>query len=102
TAEGSSTGGMSHVIGPATSWVENVRLTLTNPGLWMLGISLGALNACRYGFLDWGVTHLKEVQATRIDAAGLKYAVLPLGAVAGAYLSGWASDRLFGGRRAPV
>ena len=81
---------------------ENFLLTISNPSLWLLGISLGLLNACRYGFLDWGLTHLKEVQETGVGKAALKYAVLPLGAVAGSYVAGWASDRFFGSRRAPV
>ena len=38
------------------SFYENLSLTLTNPSLWALGISLGLLNACRYGFLDWSIT----------------------------------------------
>jgi sugar phosphate permease len=84
------------------AFLENVLLTLTNPGLWLLGISLGLLNACRYGFLDWGLTHLKDVQETGVGKAALNYAVLPVGAVAGSYLAGWATDRFFGGRRAPV
>lgn len=83
-------------------WVENLLLTLTNGRLWLLGVSLGLLNACRYGFIDWGVAHLKDVQQADIGEAALKYALLPTGAVAGAYLSGWATDRFFGGRRAPV
>lgn len=81
---------------------ETLRLTLTNPALWLLGISLGMLNACRYGYSDWGLAHLSEVQETSLGKTALKIAVLPIGAVAGAYLSGWASDRFFGNRRAPV
>ena len=77
-------------------------LTLSNPALWLLGVSLGFLNACRYGFLDWGLAHLKEVQETDVARAAMKYALLPVGAIAGSYLSGWATDRLFGSRRAPV
>ncbi len=87
---------------PQNSVKENFLLTITNPSLWILGIALGLLNACRYGFLDWGLTHLKEVQETGVGKAALKYAVLPLGAIAGAYLAGWATDRFFGSRRAPV
>ena len=68
----------------------------------MLGISLGLLNACRYGFLDWGLAHLTEVQDSGVGAAGLKYVVLPIGAIAGSYLAGWATDRFFGSRRGPV
>ncbi|MCH2202078.1 MAG: MFS transporter [Fuerstiella sp.] len=87
---------------PKNSFRDNFLLTISNPSLWLLGISLGLLNACRYGFLDWGLTHLKEVQDTGVGKAALKYAVLPLGAIAGSYVSGWATDRYFGSRRAPV
>lgn len=81
---------------------QNLALTLSNPTLWLLGLSLGLLNASRYGFIDWGVTHLVEVQETGVGIASLKYVVLPLGAVAGSLLAGWATDRFFDGRRAPV
>jgi sugar phosphate permease len=77
-------------------------LTLTNPALWILGASLGLLNACRYGFVDWGIAHLGEVQNIGVGKAALQYVVLAAGAVAGSYLAGWATDRFFGGRRAPV
>jgi sugar phosphate permease len=86
----------------AWSLLRNLLLTLANYQLWLLGVALGLLNACRYGFLDWGLTHLKEVQATSVGQAAINYAFLPLGAVAGSYLAGWATDRLFGSRRAPV
>ena len=85
-----------------TSFWENIVLTLSNRALWLLGISLGFVNACRYGFLDWGLTHLTEVQESGVGAAGLKYLVLAIGAIAGSYLAGWATDRFFGSRRAPV
>lgn len=84
------------------SALHNFQLTISNRSLWLLGLSLGLLNACRYGFLDWGLTHIKEVQDTGVGKAGLKYAVLPVGAIAGSYLAGWATDRFFGSRRAPV
>lgn len=81
---------------------RNILLTLTNPWLWFLAVSLGLLNACRYGFLDWGLAHLIEMQGGGIGKSALKYAVLPVGGIAGAFLSGWVTDRWFGGRAAPV
>ena len=84
------------------STLENIAVTLANPALWLLAVSLGLLNACRYGFVDWGLTHLKEAQGIGVGKAALNYAILPLGGIAGAYLAGWASDRFFGSRRAPV
>jgi sugar phosphate permease len=84
------------------SWSENLILTLSNPALWLLGLALGLLNATRYGFLDWGIDHLTDMQDASISKNAIKYAVLPIGAVGGSYLAGWATDRWFGSRRAPV
>jgi sugar phosphate permease len=84
------------------TWTENVWLTLSNPALWLLALALGLLDACRYGYIDWGPAHLKEMQLIGIGKATLQYAILPLGGIAGALLSGWATDRFCGGRRAPV
>jgi OPA family glycerol-3-phosphate transporter-like MFS transporter len=81
---------------------RNVLDTLTNPSLWLVAGALCLLDACRYGFTDWGITHLKEVQHSRVDTAALKIALLPLGGIPGAFLAGWVSDRFFGSRRAPV
>ncbi len=86
----------------AADVARNVALTLRNPALWMLAIALGCLNANRYGFIDWGITHVTSVQQGSISEAAIEYAVLPTGGVAGALFSGWASDRFLQGRRAPV
>jgi MFS transporter, OPA family, glycerol-3-phosphate transporter len=91
--------------GPTTrprSVAENVLLTLSNPWLWLLGLSLGLLNACRYGFLDWGVAHLVETRGSSVARAAINYALLPIGGILGSLVTGWATDRFFGGRRAPV
>jgi MFS transporter, OPA family, glycerol-3-phosphate transporter len=92
------------VAGPRnqSSFAANLAITLSNPRLWLVGLTLCLLDACRYGFTDWGVTHLKEIQNATVSSAALKYAVLPFGGIAGAYLSGWATDRFFCGRRAPI
>ena len=84
------------------SFFENLVLTLTNPVLWLLGGSLGLLNACRYGFLDWGLKHLTEVQHSGVGKESLKFVVLAGGAAVGSYVAGWATDRFFGSRRGPV
>ncbi|MCH7728240.1 MAG: MFS transporter [Planctomycetes bacterium] len=143
-------------------FLTNLRLTLSNPMLWLLAVSLAMLNAVRYGFLDWGVSHLVAIEVeefyepvikekiesdatsesdkaalAKILAAGLstpegdklrkqaikdkilqepaeadkrrttlksavKYAVLPIGGIFGSLLAGWATDRFFRSRRAPV
>ena len=87
---------------PCASLGENILITLGNPSLWVVAIALWLLDACRYGFSDWGVTHLKEVQNASVSTAAFKYAVLPLGGIAGTLISGWITDRFFTGRRVPV
>ncbi|MFK7894714.1 MAG: MFS transporter [Myxococcota bacterium] len=87
---------------PRHSWRENLAGTLSNRALWLMGLSLGLLNASRYGFIDWGMAHLIEVQDGGIGRTAIKYAVLPVGAIFGSYFAGWASDRFFGSRRAPM
>lgn len=87
---------------PAGRWVDNFRVTLANPALWVLALALGLLNACRYGYQDWGLEHLEKVQQSGVALAAMQYAILPIGGIAGALASGWATDRWFRGRRAPV
>ncbi len=87
---------------PRLALSECLYWTLYNPTLWLLGLSLGLLNACRYGFLDWGMTHFMETRDVHVGKAGLQFFVIAIGATAGSYLAGWATDRFFASRRAPV
>jgi len=88
---------------PHLPLVECLYWTLYNPALWCMGLALGLLNACRYGFFDWGVKHLMDTQKDiPVSKAVLQYFVIAIGATAGAYLAGWATDRFFGSRRGPV
>jgi sugar phosphate permease len=87
---------------PQASFAQILYWTLYNPALWLLGITLGLLNACRYGYFDWGLTHLTETREMPVGKAALQYAVIAVGATAGSYLAGWATDRFFGSRRAPM
>ncbi|HKS38283.1 MAG TPA: MFS transporter, partial [Verrucomicrobiae bacterium] len=58
------------------SFGRNLAVTLANPALWLAAVALWLLDACRYGFTDWGVTHLKEIQGGSVSSAAFKYAVL--------------------------
>lgn len=84
------------------SFSEGLYWTLFNPALWLMGATLGLLNAVRYGYFDWGLAHLMETREMPVGKAVIQYCVIAVGATAGAYLAGWATDRYFGSRRAPV
>jgi sugar phosphate permease len=81
---------------------ETVLDTLTNPALWVLAATLFLLDACRYFYQDWGLAHLHDVQKGSVLSNAIKYAVLPAGGIVGALFGGWATDRFFASRRAPV
>jgi sugar phosphate permease len=89
-------------VGRAGRWVETLWVTLANPRLWLLALALAMVDATRYGFSDWGLSHIAEMQGGGVGKNALKYAVLPLGGMAGAVFAGFASDRWFAGRRVPV
>jgi sugar phosphate permease len=84
------------------SFLATLVKTLENGQLWLVALALFMLDTCRYGFTDWGVTHLKEIGTGSVNDAAIKYAVLTFGGVSGAFFSGWATDRFCHGRRAPV
>jgi sugar phosphate permease len=88
--------------GQSGGWTETLWVTLANPRLWLLALALAMVDATRYGFSDWGLSHIAEMQGGGVGKNALKYAVLPLGGMAGAVFAGFASDRWFAGRRVPV
>ena len=81
---------------------ETLLVTFTNPKIWVLAMALFGLDIVRYGFLDWAPGHLKNLHGSGPLLAGLKVAVFPLAGGLGALASGWATDRWFQSRRAPV
>ena len=87
---------------PRPSAGEAIRLTVTNPRIWILALALFGLDAARYGVLDWAPGHLAEVHRTGALSAALKTAIVPLAGAAGALTSGPLTDRFFGSRRAPM
>ena len=76
--------------------------TLANRVLWLLGISYFCLNAVRFTFLNWTIQYLTDFHGINIKGSAWIAVVIPLIGSAGAMSAGWASDRLFRKRSAPV
>ncbi|MBN1589025.1 MAG: MFS transporter [Pirellulales bacterium] len=91
------------------SILANIMRTLSNPYLWIVAGAFFMLDVNRYGFVNWLPSFLEETAGGTYDLSALghfkeamKICIHPLAGSLGAVLAGWATDRFFGGRRAPV
>lgn len=75
---------------------------LKNHRIWLVAFSLFALNIVRYGFMSWAPTYMFEVQKASISTAAYKTIAIPIAGCLGAIFAGFASDRFFQSRRAPI
>lgn len=86
---------------------HNVVRTLRNPYVWIVALAFFLLDLNRYGFVNWLPDFLAE-SGKSIGIGGfsfkevMKRIIHPLAGSAGAITAGWATDRFFKGRRAPV
>lgn len=86
----------------------NVIRTLKNPYLWIVAGAFFMLDVNRYGFVNWLPGYLDDQAGEQVTTlmqnfkVAMKRCIHPLAGSAGAILAGWATDRFFKGRRAPV
>lgn len=76
--------------------------TLRNPVLWILATGFFVMNAVRYTFMNWSVQYMADFHGRSIKNSALTAIMIPLVGSLGAMSAGWASDKVFGKRRAPV
>jgi OPA family glycerol-3-phosphate transporter-like MFS transporter/OPA family sugar phosphate sensor protein UhpC-like MFS transporter len=69
-----------------------------NKYIWLVSVANFFVYTIRYGMLDWGPTMLTQAKHVTIGSAGLMFAAFEGAGVLGAMLSGWLTDRFFGGR----
>ena len=79
-----------------------LKQTAGNSRIWRVGLAEMFLSVVSYGFIYWLPTYLVEARGIDLSGAAAWSVVLPLSGCAGAWFAGWASDRFFEGRRAPV
>jgi MFS transporter, OPA family, glycerol-3-phosphate transporter len=87
--------------GWASTW-HILGLTLSNRVLWVLAIGFFCMNSVRYAFMNWSVQYMADFQGRSIKGSAITAIMIPLVGSLGAISAGWASDHLFGKRRAPV
>ena len=79
-----------------------LRSSIGNSRVWLMGWGLFFVNIVRYGFLTWAPTFLFETQKAGIEKAAYSSVIFPIAGALGAVSAGWATDRWFQSRRAPV
>ncbi len=73
-----------------------------NKLLWAIALANAFVYLVRYGIQDWAPTYLSEVKNFSDVSSGWAYSAYEWAAIPGTLLSGWLSDKVFKGKRAPV
>jgi MFS transporter, OPA family, glycerol-3-phosphate transporter len=81
-----------------------LKTILSNPNIWIIGLAYACTGAVRQSVDQWFPRYMLEVKGVSMDSAQLKWLgfLIPFVASVGSVISGIISDRVFGGRRAPV
>lgn len=75
---------------------------LKNKFIWLLAAAYFFIYIIRIGINDWSTLFLVEVKNYTLLAAGACVFWFEIGGIFGSLVAGWASDKIFGGRRGPV
>ena len=78
------------------------KYIIKNPTVWLLAIAYIFVYVVRYGTIDWLVMYQVDMKHYSIADAAKIISFLPLVGVLGTIGAGFVSDKLFGGKRAPV
>ena len=79
-----------------------LKQVFTNKYIWLAGLASFFIYTIRYAVLDWGPTLLIELKHVELTHSGWMVAGFEVSGVAGMLISGWLTDRVFGGRAARV
>lgn len=75
-----------------------LRRVYLNPVIWMVGLCCFMVYLTRFAILDWGPMLMKEAKGVSLAGAGWTVACFEVAGILGTLFSGWATDRLAGGR----
>jgi MFS transporter, OPA family, glycerol-3-phosphate transporter len=78
------------------------KYVFNNKYLWIFAAANVLVYIVRYGVVNWVPTYLTEVRHYSIQNSAWLSFVFELAGIPGMLFSGWASDKLFHGRRSPV
>ncbi|NQY67630.1 MAG: glycerol-3-phosphate transporter [Flavobacteriales bacterium] len=75
---------------------------LNNKMLWYIAFANAFVYLIRFGVIDWAPTYLSEVKGFTAEESSWTYFAYEYAGIPGTILSGYLSDKVFKGKRAPV
>jgi len=75
---------------------------LNNKTIWLLAVAYFFVYIIRTAINDWSTMYLVETRSYNLLAAGACVFWFEIGGIFGSLVAGWASDKVFRGRRGPV
>jgi OPA family glycerol-3-phosphate transporter-like MFS transporter len=91
--------------GEVRARVRDVLFTIiSNPVVWIIACAYACTGAVRQGIDQWFPRFMREVHQVDFQSAQFQFVAfaIPFVASAGSLISGYVSDKVFHGRRAPV
>jgi len=79
-----------------------MNFVLNNKFLWILALANVFVYVVRYGVVNWSPIYLTDVKGCTPELARWQFLIFEYAGIPGMLLSGWASDKIFHGRRAPM
>lgn len=81
------------------SIAEYQKQVLRNPAIWMLALGSAFMYISRYAVNSWGIFYLEANKGYSNLEASSVISISSVCGIVGTILSGWVSDKFFGGRR---
>jgi sugar phosphate permease len=83
---------------------ESMRLIVRNPAVWIVALAYACTGAVRQPVDQWFPRYMQEVYHESLESTQFQFLafLIPFVASMGSLLSGYVSDKLFDGGRAPV
>ena len=79
-------------------WKQQLQV-VTNPAIWILGLSSALMYVARYAVNNWGMLYLQKAKGFSLEEAGFILGMYSILNTIGSASSGWVSDTFFGSRR---
>lgn len=78
------------------------KYIINNSYIWILAFAYFFVYVIRGAVNDWSTVFLRETRGYSIVAATASIFWFEIGGLIGSFVAGWASDKIFGGRRGPI